>query len=267
MKQPNAALSQRGEVLELEHKFKVVEIFKSISGESYHSGQVAVFVRLYGCNLRCQYSDGGCDTVYGYEGENYTEMTAVEICKQVFSLSPNKFVVLTGGEPLLDDHAPELIHKLIVEYGFKVDIETNGSINIVKVLDEIIKQDNSYLISTCVLQPNLIFTVDYKSPSSCMNNRMVSNFASMIDIVSRSGYEVNVKCVVSDNDEDIKSVEELLRDMQRTGFNMLHFFLSPVYGCDISYIVDKMCESDILSQARLQLQIHKYIWDPEKRGV
>lgn len=254
-------------MIDMDHKFKVVEIFRSISGESYHSGQVAVFVRLYGCNLRCQYSDGGCDTVYGYEGNNYTEMTADEICKEVSSLSPNKFVVLTGGEPLLDDHAPELIHKLIVEYGFKVDIETNGSINILKVVDEIIKQDNSYLISSYILQSNLIFTVDYKSPSSRMNNQMVSNFASMIDIASRSGYEVNVKCVVSDNDEDIKSVEALLRDVQRNGFNMLHFFLSPVYGCDISYIVDKMCESDILSQARLQLQIHKYIWDPERRGV
>lgn len=264
MKQLNAALSQRGEVLNLANKYKVVEIFKSISGESFHSGEVAVFVRLYGCNLRCKYGDNRCDTPYSYEGDKYTLMTSDEICDTVKKLSTNNFVVLTGGEPLIHPNIEFLLHDLAVLHNFRVDIETNGSVDIRSIVSNLQTIHYSYKI-----RKNVIFTVDYKSPSSGMNSCMVGDFAEMVDTVNRHGVEVNIKCVVTPSDEDLKAVECLvnrLDDMSNI-CTYQHLFISPVYGCDISEIVNKMCESPQLSRCRLQLQIHKYIWDPERRGV
>ncbi len=245
-------------------KYKVVEIFKSISGESFHSGEVAVFVRLYGCNLRCKYGNNECDTPYSYEGNQYTLMTADEICDEVNKLSTNKFVVLTGGEPLIHSNIEFLLHEMAVLNDFKVDIETNGSVDIRSIVAKL-----STIQDSDKLRKNIIFTVDYKSLSSGMNSAMVKDFAEMVDTVNRRGNEVNIKCVITPAHEDIAAVEALvsrLNDISNIDTSQ-HLFISPVYGCDIAAIVDKMCKSELLSKCRLQLQIHKYIWDPEKRGV
>lgn len=245
-------------------KYKVVEIFKSISGESFHSGEVAVFVRLYGCNLRCKYGNNQCDTPYSYEGGKYTLMTASEICDEVKKLSTNNFVVLTGGEPLIHTGIENLLYEMAVNNDFKVDIETNGSVDLRKTLVQLYMIDSS-----SKLKRNLIFTVDYKSISSGMNAYMIKDFTDMVNLIRKCGYEINVKCVITPSDEDIKCVETLAEQFDDTDeFNTCqHLFISPVYGCDIAGIVDRMCNSSILSKCRLQLQIHKYIWDPERRGV
>lgn len=245
-------------------KYKVIEIFKSISGESFHSGEVAVFVRLYGCNLRCKYGDNQCDTPYSYEGNQYTLMTADEICTEVKKLTTNNFVVLTGGEPLIHPSIEFLLHEMAVVNNFKVDIETNGSVDIRSIVAKLETIQYSYKI-----RKNIIFTVDYKSLSSGMNSAMVKDFAEMVDAVNRRGNEVNIKCVITPTLADFTAVEALINrldDMSNIDTSQ-HLFISPVYGCDIADIVDKMCKSEVLSKCRLQLQIHKYIWDPEKRGV
>ena len=246
-------------------KYKVVEIFKSISGESFHSGEVAVFVRLYGCNLRCKYGNNECDTPYSYEGNQYTLMTAEEICNEVKKLTTNNFVVLTGGEPLIHPSIEFLLYEMAVTNDFKVDIETNGSVDIRSIVAKLETIQYSYRI-----QKNIIFTVDYKSPSSGMNSAMVGDFAEMVDTMDRRGNEVNIKCVIIPSQEDVTAIENLvvrLNDMASDIDISQHLFISPVYGCNIATIVDKMCKSELLSKCRLQLQIHKYIWDPEKRGV
>lgn len=245
-------------------KYKVVEIFKSISGESFHSGEVAVFVRLYGCNLRCKYGNNECDTPYSYEGNQYTLMTAEEICNEVKKLTTNNLVVLTGGEPLIHSGIEFLLYEMAVMNDFKVDIETNGSVDIRSIVAKLEVIQFSHRI-----RKNIIFTVDYKSISSGMNSAMVGDFAEMIDAINRHGNEVNIKCVITPTFEDLTAVEALvnrLDDISNIDTSQ-HLFISPVYGCDISEIVSKMCESELLSKCRLQLQIHKYIWDPEKRGV
>lgn len=251
----------------IDTKFKVVEIFRSISGESYHSGEVAVFVRLYGCNLRCHYSEnGGCDTPYGYEGDQYTEMTASEIRDKVNELSPNGFVVLTGGEPLIHPHVEELVGLLMKDGDLWIDIETNGSVDIRELIFKI--KDAGYEVPV----EQLIFTVDYKCPSSRMNTAMRDDYVTMIERVRKMGYEVNVKCVVADH-TDLVAAETLACKLLKddTWSPDLewgeHFFISPVFGSDVSYIADYICNSDTLCWCRLQLQMHKYIWDPEKRGV
>ena len=245
-------------------KYKVVEIFKSISGESFHSGEVAVFVRLYGCNLRCKYGNNECDTPYSYEGNQYTLMTAEEICNEVNKLSTNKFVVLTGGEPLIHPGIEFLLYDMAVLHDFKVDIETNGSVDIRSIVAKLMTIQNSDKLSE-----NIIFTVDYKSLSSGMNSAMIEDFAEMVDTINRCGFEVNVKCVITPTGEDIAAVEALVSRLDKISAlgTSQHLFISPVYGCDIAAIVDNMCKSELLSKCRLQLQIHKYIWDPERRGV
>ena len=75
---------------------KVVEIFKSIEGEGIRAGYPATFIRLFGCNLRCSY----CDTPYGYEGNDYKEMTVDEIVQECMCLNCPR-ITLTGGEPLI----------------------------------------------------------------------------------------------------------------------------------------------------------------------
>ena len=101
------------------------EIFYSIQGESSYAGHPCVFVRLTGCNLRCTY----CDTTYAYdEGE---ETAIDEIIKKIQTYDC-KLVEITGGEPLIQDETPELI-KQLVDRGFKVLLETNGSQNISRV--------------------------------------------------------------------------------------------------------------------------------------
>ena len=128
----------------------VNEIFDSIDGEGKKAGQLATFIRLCGCNLRCSY----CDTAYAFnEGRH---MDIADIIAQVSY--PN--VTLTGGEPLCQD-----IHVLLEGLkGHSVNIETNGSMDI----EPYFKYDHVW------------FTVDYKSLSSDMANRMLpENFEKL----------------------------------------------------------------------------------------
>lgn len=110
---------------------KINEIFKSIQGESTFVGLPCVFVRLSGCNLRCLY----CDTVYAFD--NGKDMEIDEICETVAGFGVN-LVCITGGEPLVQNNVVELVEKLI-QFGYNVLIETNGSVKIGSLPDKVIK--------------------------------------------------------------------------------------------------------------------------------
>lgn len=250
-------------------KYKVVEIFRSISGESMNSGHIAVFVRFYGCNLRCKYSESGCDTPYGYEGGKYTEMTKEEIMEQCFQLSPNGHIILTGGEPLIQEGIEELIASLVFD-NFTVEIETNGSIDVRDVIDKVEKL-------TAVDSSQLQFTIDYKCPVSGMTDKMLSvrQFSEMV-VETMMRNVAAVKFVVATS-EDLKVastiVESIMKEYSNTEEPFVgpvltdKLFISPVFGADVPTIVDYMADDNNLCWCRLQLQIHKYIWDPDKRGV
>lgn len=97
---------------------RVNEIFYSLQGEGFNTGRAAVFVRLSGCNLKCPF----CDTDFS----KYTEMSPEEIAEEVRRLSGDcKFVVITGGEPTLQDC--EKLIRVLHEYDYRVAIETNGT--------------------------------------------------------------------------------------------------------------------------------------------
>lgn len=247
----------------MENKFKVVEIFSSISGESLHSGGIAAFIRLYGCNLRCKYSENGCDTPYGYEGDNYTEMTAKEILDTVWELAPNGLVVLTGGEPLIHPHIEELLNTLLVDGELLVEVETNGSVDVRGVCDTLSEDFDA---------GQLFFTVDYKCPSSGMTSKMlpVKQFVKMIQTINFSSdyrFETAVKFVVK-TQEDLETASKITQLLLSEDVSYGdHIYISPVFGADMEKIIDFMQEDEYLCWCRFQLQIHKYIWDPDKRGV
>ena len=113
------------------NKYKVAEKFVSINGEGKRAGQLAVFVRFAGCNLKCRY----CDTMWANEPDaSFDIMTDEQILSYILDTKV-KNVTLTGGEPLLQNNISGLI-TLLIENGIRVEIETNGSIPIMPVRDK-----------------------------------------------------------------------------------------------------------------------------------
>lgn len=111
-------------------KLYVNEIFESIQGEGYHTGRMAIFIRFAGCNLRCKF----CDTKYAWDTKYGTEYDPVDLALLVHASFSANFVVLTGGEPTIQDFdsLKELVYKL-KDLGYYVAIETNGTKKIDKV--------------------------------------------------------------------------------------------------------------------------------------
>ena len=210
---------------------KVVEIFESIDGEGIRVGYPVTFIRLAGCNLRCNY----CDTKYSYEDEKFTEMTPQEIYNQVYKLG-GKRITLTGGEPLIHKDVKVLVD-LLIQKGYEVNIETNGSVDITLFLDK-----------------HTIITMDYKCASSDMEDKM------LLDNISKLRKQDVLKFVVSD-DNDLDTVQRIYQNTKAT------VYISPVFGrIEPKQIVEYMLEHN-MENCRVQVQLHKIIWNPEERGV
>ncbi len=219
-------------------EYKVVEIFESINGEGMKAGELAVFVRLAFCNLRCSY----CDTMWACMPDApFKIMTEEEIAEIIFRSGINN-VTLTGGEPLNQPDIDILLKKLIEKENINIEIETNGSIDVAP-----------YRISD-----RITFTLDYKLPGSKMEEHMeLKNF----EYISPSD---TVKFVISDQDDLEKSYEILEKYNLPNRCNCIY---SPVFGqIEPVEIVENMKQKN-LNKVRFQLQLHKFIWDPEKRGV
>lgn len=214
---------------------KVVEIFKSIDGEGKRAGLPTTFIRLYGCNLRCSY----CDSQYAWSGNNYEEMSVDEILTAVKELGITS-ITLTGGEPLIHKDVKELLSKL-VECKFDVNVETNGT------------QDIDIYRS---ISDDIWFTVDYKCNSSLVSDKMNE------DIFKHQLKDKDVLKFVVGSDEDLKQALDVIKAYKPNA----QIYFSPVFGFDASKIVDFLL-AEKLYNCKVQLQLHKYIWDEDKRGV
>ncbi|WP_408605678.1 putative 7-carboxy-7-deazaguanine synthase QueE [Anaerocellum danielii] len=213
-------------------EFNVVEKFISIEGEGIRSGYPAVFIRFAGCNLNCSF----CDTRYANENPEY-EKIELDRLLEFISSTQIKRVTLTGGEPLIQPYIYVLIEKLLLS-GFEVNIETNGSIPI-----EHIPRD-------------VIITMDYKCPSSGMENKMI------LDNIKFLGPRDVLKFVVGTY-EDLETAKRLLQV-----FNpKCNVFFSPVFGKIQPREIVKFMLDNKLFDARIQLQLHKIIWPDHQRGV
>ncbi len=211
---------------------KVIEIFKSIDGEGIRAGFPVTFIRLEGCNLRCSY----CDTKYSYDEAQFTEMTPQQIYDKVYRLGCKR-VTLTGGEPLIHKDVNTLI-ELLTYGGFRVNIETNGAVD----------------ITPYAKVRNILITMDYKCPSSGMTDKMLLN-----NLPELSKNDVLKFVVGSKEDLDV------CRDIKK--YTDAQVFISPIFGqIEPREIVEYMLEHD-MQDCRIQLQLHKYIWPVDMRGV
>lgn len=218
---------------------KLVEKFVSINGEGSKAGQLAVFIRFAGCNLDCVY----CDTKWAKEQDVlYKEISKEEIYKYIKDTTV-KNVTITGGEPLLQEEIFDLLEYLSLDKELSVEVETNGSVDIVPFKS--IKNSPS-------------FTMDYKLPFSKMEKEM---YLENLEVLDKRDV---IKFVVA-SQEDLSKVKELIYkfDLRKK----TKVYLSPVFGAiEPVEIVEWMIKNN-LNEINLQMQLHKIIWSPEKKGV
>lgn len=213
---------------------KVNEIFRSIQGESSFAGLPCVFIRLTGCNLRCTY----CDTRYAYDQGEVQEIDWIIRTAAGYHC---RLVEITGGEPLLQPETPELVRRLLGK-GFQVLVETNGS------------QDISRLDPACTR------IVDIKCPSSGEQQQ------NDLDNLARLSPRDEIKFVIGDR-RDFQFARELIEThLKLPGVDSGKILFSTVFG--------KLAPRDLAAWmleagvgARLQLQLHKHIWEPDRKGV
>ena len=215
---------------------RVVEKFVSINGEGIKQGQLSVFIRFAFCNLRCGY----CDTLYSLINPKYEEESIDKLVEFILSTGV-KNVTLTGGEPLIQPDIGKLLETLS-ELNLNVEIETNGSVSILPFKN--IK--------------NISFTLDYKTPYSGEETKMY------LDNYKYVTKKDAVKFVCGDRNDLIRCKEIIYEyDLQYK----TNCIISPVYGTiELTEIVNFLKENT-LNDIRMQLQIHKFIWDKDKRGV
>ncbi|MCB9027363.1 MAG: radical SAM protein [Bdellovibrionaceae bacterium] len=207
------------------------EIFFSIQGESTWMGLPTTFVRTSGCHLRCNY----CDTKFAYhEG---TKMEIKEVIDQI-AKNPTKYVCITGGEPLLQKEVYELMTSLC-DKNYKVSLETSGDIDC-KIVDERVKK-----------------IIDVKTPDSGEPNKF-----SLLNLAFADKNTEYKFVICSEN--DFAWAEQFCHE------NGLFHKSNVLYSPSFENISAQWLAENILkngSSARFQLQLHKYIWTPDTRGV
>jgi len=212
---------------------RVTEIFRSIQGESTHAGRPCTFVRLTGCPMRCVW----CDSEYTFTGGEH--ITLDDVMRQVHSLGC-KLVEVTGGEPLAQKEAFELIRQLCDE-DFEVLVETGN------------------YVSTASLDPRAKVILDIKCPASGEEAR---NEWSNIERLRADLDEV--KFVVANEDDWLYAKRVIQENDLETRARAI--LISPVWDqIDLKQLADWVAASGL--NVRLQLQLHKYIWGPDVQGV
>ena len=210
---------------------KINEIYYSVQGESTHAGRPCIFIRLTYCNLRCTY----CDTEYAfYEGK---DMEITHIMNEIKQWDCN-LVEVTGGEPLFQDNCINLLNEL-VNSNYEIMLETGGSLSISDVPKKVIK------------------IVDFKCPSSAMEKK---NLWSIVDDLQPHD---EVKFVIG-NREDFDWAKDRIAEYALDKICTLLF--SPTFGkIDPQLIVEWILVENL--PVRMQMQMHKMIWSPDKQGV
>ena len=210
---------------------KINEIYYSVQGESTHAGRPCVFIRLTYCNLRCTY----CDTEYAfYKGK---DMEITHIMNEIKQWDCN-LVEVTGGEPLFQDKCINLLNEL-VNSNYEVMLETGGSLSISDVPKKVIK------------------IVDFKCPSSAMEKK---NLWSIVEDLQPHD---EVKFVIG-NREDFDWAKDRITEYALDKICTLLF--SPTFEkIDPQLMVEWILAENL--PVRMQMQMHKMIWSPDKQGV
>ena len=206
---------------------RVTEIFYSLQGETRTVGLPTVFVRLTGCPLRCTF----CDTAYAFHGGE--KMDNSDIVAKVESYHP-RYVTVTGGEPLAQKDCFPLLTSLC-DLGVEVSLETSGAIDITDI------------------DPRVVCVMDLKTPGS---GEEAKNRYDNIALLNPTDQIKFVVCHREDYDWAVKKLAEYrLSDQCEVLFSPIHGELSP------ADLADWIVEDNL--PVRMQLQIHKYLWNDE----
>lgn len=206
---------------------KITEIFKSIQGESTFQGSPTIFIRTAECNLRCAY----CDTSYSFDsGSNMSIEKILEHCAK-WNID---LVELTGGEPLVQPDSIELMHALL-QNGYRVMLETNGSFSIKDVPEQV------------------VIILDLKSPGSGMD---LSNCYENIPLLKPND---EIKFVLTSR-EDYDWAVKKIRELSLEGKKILFSAVSPTLP--VRDLADWIVKDEL--PVRLNMQLHKYIWGDER---
>ncbi len=224
----------------------LIEIYKSVQGESSFAGLPCIFVRLAGCNLRCAW----CDSEYTFSGG--TKLTEDEVIAEVAKLAPVKLVEFTGGEPLLQEREVIPLMERLLGSGYELMIETSGERPLERVPRAVHK------------------IVDVKCPGSGEAGRFrLSNLDCLTErdevkfvIANRTDYEF-ARAFIREHRLETRAGQVLLSPAftktpkpERTTENCL---------LDPRELVEWMLTDGL--PVRISLQIHKYVWEPQKKGV
>ena len=211
---------------------QLIEIFASVQGETSYSGLPTTFIRLAACNLRCSW----CDTSYSFgKGQTWQISQILEQVKQ----KGCPYVCVTGGEPLLQPLVHDLMRKLC-DLEYVVSIETGGS------------------LSTFEIDPRVKIILDIKCPGSGMSHK---NLWSNLNHLKTND---EVKFVLVDR-QDYDYAKEICQKYQLFS-KTSHILFSPVHNVLNSKSLVQWILEDKLN-IRLNLQLHKFIWDPLTQGV
>ncbi len=224
----------------------LIEIYKSVQGESSHTGRPCIFVRLAGCNLRCSW----CDSEYTFRG-GY-KLTGDQVAEEIARLAPVRLVEFTGGEPLLQQRELVPLMQQLLEQGYEVMLETSGERPLQDVPAAVRK------------------IVDVKCPGSGEAGRF------RLENLAHLGRGDEVKFVLTGR-ADYEFARDFIRE-QGLETKAGSLLLSPAFqktprpertaeNCllDPRLLVEWMLEDGL--DARLSLQVHKFIWEPQKKGV
>jgi 7-carboxy-7-deazaguanine synthase len=224
----------------------MVEVFETVEGEGTMAGYPTTFVRVFHCNLRCIW----CDTKYSYAPARPAYYASVqEIADQVLEFQ-NSHVCLTGGEPLLHGQKSQALVRQLANLPVVRDlhVETNGAVDL-RPFDRLRESE-----ANC--KGKLRFIMDYKLPGSGEEAAM-----------KRTNFEVlrehdEIKFVIADS-RDFERAKEVIEEYVQRG----QVLLSPVFSSVSPKQLVEWTLASKMKSVRINLQLHKFIWDPEMRGV
>lgn len=211
---------------------RISEIFYSIQGEGVGIGAPTVFVRLYGCDLRCSW----CDTMYAVEGGDFTVMSTDDVFAKIEGYGCNK-VCITGGEPLLQAHDAVVLTQKLLDGGYTITLETSGHIAPPDIFSH----------------PFCVVSMDCKCPSSGMVEKM--NY----DLYKSLGTKDQLKFVIADEDDYSYATAVI-----KTHDTKAAIIFQPVEGMEIEWLAERTLR-DKIRNVRMLPQLHKIIWG-NRRG-